>query len=815
MKCSAKKLIAASLFLTLAVFSACKIVDADSKEDEGPQVILTDVINSAESTGKTITLNSKTMFSTGTEFVIDKKMGLSGKTAGYDMKKSKIIIKASGVRLTNLSGVEEILVTENVGDGDCFIDNCEVEKITVEGGGSNSIHIKSSKAGRVISDYENVRLVLEDICNIGALHVEKTCKIETKEVRQYKAKCDIGHVKVKIKDENVDVKVHIKGRYSIDNFITKSKGSKKPKIVTESKDISISKAGNLDESGNVTDLDITSGNDEVDIPFYDSYTKEEAAAADNNADTNVKLEDIKTDVNNPGCLFLVAEEYGVHLKIDVPDGVNQINIYRAEEGAEEGNEQFYLAGIYHTSSKRALPGIVNWVDYYVEPDTSYTYYVTFISSGNNNIVKVSEQDTISTKGGLGILQFEEGKKPELNFDDTNFQFTISGDPVINIHGEPTSKLISFYFKPEDVTDEMLKKPVESTNFSYMGITYKYNKVPAESVKVQFAREEDIGKTLLLHKLKCNVAIQKNDIQCEWVSIPEDGSFYINGVLKNKVKFTEANLPIVVRKAEAPGKGVDFTADLSKVNMTYGDGKIWRIQCKARRNMDSSYIYVKPGTGSVFGAEKITVNYSDVKSGSNSPDLYDIQLCPKLTIPEGGTTIYPCVSVGVYITPATGNGENSLRSGMKLVNWNSEKFTAELDCKGDEILNRAPPASISVKVDSGDWQSAEKSDELIFAQGVSDISNLNSSRVSFSRADDGTFTADFYNALKKRPALFNTNIWPFASRAIVNYHLKDIDENLVYKLEHCVAESSLNYVKGLPEPFKVTEPAAEPDPNPEP
>ena len=232
-------------------------------------------------------------------------------------------------------------------------------------------------------------------------------------------------------------------------------------------------------------------------------------------------------------------------------------------------------------------------------------------------------------------------------------------------------------------------------------------------------------------------------------------------------------------------------------------------------MDSSYIYVKPGTGSVFGAEKITVNYSDVKSGSNSPDLYDIQLCPKLTIPEGGTTIYPCVSVGVYITPATGNGENSLRSGMKLVNWNSEKFTAELDCKGDEILNRAPPASISVKVDSGDWQSAEKSDELIFAQGVSDISNLNSSRVSFSRADDGTFTADFYNALKKRPALFNTNIWPFASRAVVNYHLKDIDENLVYKLEHCVAETTLNYVKGLPEPFKVTEPAAEPDPNPEP
>ena len=42
---------------------------------------------------------------------------------------------------------------------------------------NNSIHIKSSKAGQVISDYENVRLVLEDICNIGALHVEKTMKV--------------------------------------------------------------------------------------------------------------------------------------------------------------------------------------------------------------------------------------------------------------------------------------------------------------------------------------------------------------------------------------------------------------------------------------------------------------------------------------------------------------------------------------------------------------------------------------------------------------------------------------------------------------
>ncbi len=122
-----------------------------------------------------------------------KNLKLGGKT---------LTIKASGTELVNVSNAI-IIIDQQVGDGDVTLTGCSsITKLVVNGGGSNSIHIKNSKVASVEVKKDAVRVAVEGNSEVEALVVDAAAtKIESEENIVIKA------ITV---NENVD-KVTVKG----------------------------------------------------------------------------------------------------------------------------------------------------------------------------------------------------------------------------------------------------------------------------------------------------------------------------------------------------------------------------------------------------------------------------------------------------------------------------------------------------------------------------------------------------------------------------------------------------------------------------
>ncbi|MBO4639678.1 MAG: hypothetical protein J5710_07985 [Treponema sp.] len=122
-----------------------------------------------------------------------KNLKLGGKT---------LTIEASGTELQNVSNAV-IVIDQKVGDGDVTLTGCtNINKLVVNGGGSNSIHIKNSKVANVEVKKDAVRVAMEGTSEVEALVVDAAAtKIESEESIVIKA------ITV---NENVD-KVTVKG----------------------------------------------------------------------------------------------------------------------------------------------------------------------------------------------------------------------------------------------------------------------------------------------------------------------------------------------------------------------------------------------------------------------------------------------------------------------------------------------------------------------------------------------------------------------------------------------------------------------------
>ena len=83
-----------------------------------------------------------------------------------------LTVTKSGVVLENISNAR-IVVDESVGDGDFTMKGCtNVVKLTVNGGGANSIHIADSEVQSLAAGKANVRVVLEGSASVASAEVK-------------------------------------------------------------------------------------------------------------------------------------------------------------------------------------------------------------------------------------------------------------------------------------------------------------------------------------------------------------------------------------------------------------------------------------------------------------------------------------------------------------------------------------------------------------------------------------------------------------------------------------------------------------------
>ena len=116
------------------------------------------------------------------EIVQDAEVSTAITIKNLKLGSKTLTIKASGTQLQNVSNAV-IIIDQQVGDGDVTLTGCSnITKLVVNGGGSNSIHIKNSKVASVEVKKEAVRVAVEGNSEVEAVVVDAAAtKIESEE----------------------------------------------------------------------------------------------------------------------------------------------------------------------------------------------------------------------------------------------------------------------------------------------------------------------------------------------------------------------------------------------------------------------------------------------------------------------------------------------------------------------------------------------------------------------------------------------------------------------------------------------------------
>lgn len=87
-----------------------------------------------------------------------------------DLGGRTLTVNARNVTLQNITNAN-LIIGEAVGDGDVFIEGCSFNTVTVNGGGANSIHFKTTTISRVEVKKTSVRVVLEESTSVGTAEI--------------------------------------------------------------------------------------------------------------------------------------------------------------------------------------------------------------------------------------------------------------------------------------------------------------------------------------------------------------------------------------------------------------------------------------------------------------------------------------------------------------------------------------------------------------------------------------------------------------------------------------------------------------------
>lgn len=160
----------AALLAGSLVFTGCK--GSDDGSDPIRQMILLQQIENAKTLQQKINESGAVLDLGGAvkanDAVISKAMTLKNVNLGG----KTLTVKASGVVLEGVKSAK-IVVSKDIADGEFTMKNCEgIEKVTVNGGGSNSVHIEGSVVQSLAVAKAGVRIALEGKSRIESAAVK-------------------------------------------------------------------------------------------------------------------------------------------------------------------------------------------------------------------------------------------------------------------------------------------------------------------------------------------------------------------------------------------------------------------------------------------------------------------------------------------------------------------------------------------------------------------------------------------------------------------------------------------------------------------
>lgn len=160
----------AALLAGSLVFTGCK--GSDDSSDPIRQMILLQQIENAKTLQQKIDESGAVLDLGGAvkanDAVISKAMTLKNVNLGG----KTLTVKASGVVLEGVKSAK-IVVSKDIADGEFTMKNCEgIEKVTVNGGGSNSVHIEGSVVHSLAVAKAGVRIALEGKSRIESAAVK-------------------------------------------------------------------------------------------------------------------------------------------------------------------------------------------------------------------------------------------------------------------------------------------------------------------------------------------------------------------------------------------------------------------------------------------------------------------------------------------------------------------------------------------------------------------------------------------------------------------------------------------------------------------
>jgi len=235
-----------TVLLTLTVISCSNGSDVTTSS-------LQDLLSTTEKT--TVDLSSEVFeLSDSSSIVLSKAITLSGGASQYDLKGATLTVKSAGTIVENVTNVAELIIDESVGDGDFTLSNSSVAKLTVNGGGSNSIHLNGTAIATVTVAKEGVRLVLEGSTTVAAVDLQAACVLDsTSETAVISAVTIASSVK----------SVTLKGKANITAI---SASSKEVKVTVASNDVKVATTVVKDPDGTVNTITLVPASEDIKVP---------------------------------------------------------------------------------------------------------------------------------------------------------------------------------------------------------------------------------------------------------------------------------------------------------------------------------------------------------------------------------------------------------------------------------------------------------------------------------------------------------------------------------------------------------------------
>lgn len=287
------KKLAKVLVLLLAgtmMFSCSNSTQEEPQQTETLQSFVDSAVDVADLSGFEI--------SAGSQVEVSKAITLTGGASPLDMKGAKVTVKAAGAKVVNLKNVDELIVDASVGNGDVTIVKSDIKKVTINGGGANSIHVEDTVIASVSVTKEGVRIVLEGTSALAAVDVSVPCVLDSTS-----ADAKVGSLNVSASVKNIE----IKGKVAVETIVAVSTDFT---VKISSNDVKVTAAVVKTSDGKVA---------KVKVEASEGVTiKEIAAPAD------VKIEEPKKEEEAP------AEpddrNVAISIKVAGATGVNQKSI---------------------------------------------------------------------------------------------------------------------------------------------------------------------------------------------------------------------------------------------------------------------------------------------------------------------------------------------------------------------------------------------------------------------------------------------------------------------------------------------------------